>query len=829
MAERTHEIKAEQTYLDDAWKLREAHRRQLQSDGPAVAGANSKAQSAIASSSQALLRQFDSEHAPAAFGRLDYDEATRAKKLVDGPVYVGKQLIWSTDSDPVVVPWQSPMAQPFYTARAGDDSGVERKRTFNFKGLKLVDFEDLLLAEIEGKIRSLDNGQVLEPSNGSDALLEDLERARDGRMRDIAKTIQEAQFELISASPDQVLVIQGGPGTGKTAIALHRVSWLLFNHPEISPESTVVVGPNRAFLKYIDQVLPDLGNRSVRMTDMNGLLSGGALTISKKDPPRTAFLKGDLRMMRLLKDGLRLRLRAPEQDLEFRRLGRRGRITTNEISDYLRHASFNSYSQGRDDFRSWMYSRVIQQVKGDQDDARKLIDRDIDRCWPVLNARGFVYDLLSSPERLLQAAGEDFSAQDVLLLRKETASRVGEQVWTDADVPLVDSADFLINGRATSGFAHIVVDEAQDLTPMQIEMLKRKSITGSMTLVGDIAQATGSHAVVDWTPILEQLEGRLPVNLEALKFGYRVPKEVHDFSLPLLRSIAPDLEAPMAVRSVGIAPVLVKAPEDELLAVAARRASEEIRSHESVAVICPDDRASDLAGRLEAVGVGVNRADAESVGPGVTLIPASEVKGLEFESVLVVDSDGIALQEGGGLRLLYIAVTRTTKRLTMVFSKSAIPLDLSPVGFDQDDGTLTSRLDGALDPVVDETVAELEVLLEGLTLAQRVEVVRELTRRISASGDSERLGREDEDFSRLEESDYFDEPNSLSERARKALLERFPTLFDEYPRAYSAWSDDEDEHLSDLVERGFSVREIAEALGRQPGAIRSRLNKFRDI
>ena len=531
-------------------------------------------------------------------------------------------------------------------------------------------------------------------------------------------------------------------------------------------------------------------------------------------------------MGKLLRNGLLLRLRAPEEDLEFRRLGRRGKITTEDVSDYLRHASFTSYSQGREDFRNWMYSRVIEQVKGDQSDARKLIDRDIERCWPSLNARGFVYDLLSSPERLLEAAGEDFSAQDVLVLRKESASRVGEQIWTEADAPLVDLADFLINGRTTTGFNHIVIDEAQDLTPMQIDMLKRKSTNGSMTLVGDIAQATGSHAIVDWTPILDQLAGRLPVNLQSLKFGYRVPKEVHDFSLPLLKVIAPDLEAPTAVRSVGMAPVLVKASGDDLLKLGAMRATQEVRLPESVAVICPDDRTSALHDLLVRTGVDVNSADVEQGKPGVTLIPASEVKGLEFESVIVVDSEGIARQAGGGLRLLYIAITRSTKRLAIVYSQSAIPLDPPSADPDREKKWPTSPVDKDEEMAVFQTVAEFEKVLRKLPAAQQRAVAGELSRRIAASDDSELVEHTEGDKSLLEESDYFVEPNSLSKQAKDALLERFPTLFDDHPRAYSAWTVDEVAHLQSLVDRGFSVSDMAEALGRQPGAIRSRLRKF---
>ena len=826
MADRPDEIKAEQAYLDHARGLREERRRFLQDGDSAQAGADPKAQAAIFKANQRELREYPNPDDPAAFGRLDFDPQFDLRDIVAGPVYVGYLRIQSTNRQDVVTPWQSPLARPYYTARVGDDSGLKRKRTFNFSGLKLIDFEDFLLEEIEEDIKTLNDAGQLAMQGRFDALLDDLEKTRDGRMRDIAKTIQEAQYELISSPPDQILVIQGGPGTGKTAIALHRVSWLLFNRPEMAPEAVVVVGPNRAFLKYINQVLPDLGNRNVRMTDMNGLLNGSPLTISRRESVRASFLKGDLRMGKLLRNALRLRLRAPEQDLEFRRLGRRGKITTGEVSDYLRHASFTSYSQGREDFRNWMYSRVIEQVKGDQSDARKLIDRDIERCWPSLNARGFVYDLLSSPERLLEAAGEDFSAQDVLVLRKESASRVSEQIWTEADAPLVDLADFLINGRTSTGFNHIVVDEAQDLTPMQIDMLKRKGTNGSMTLVGDIAQATGSHAIVDWTPILDQLAGRLPVNLQSLKFGYRVPKEVHDLSLPLLKVIAPDLEAPTAVRSVGMAPVLVKASADDLLKLGAMRATQEVRLPESVAVICPDERMSALHDLLVRTGVDVNRADAEQGKPGVTLIPASEVKGLEFESVIVVDSEGIAHQAGGGLRLLYIAITRSTKRLTIVYSESAIPLGPTSADPDREETSRTSPVEKDWELAVSRTVADFEKVLENLPVAQQRAVARELTRRVAASDHSELVERTEGGKSLLEESDYFDEPNSLSKQAKDALLERFPTLFDDHPRAYSAWTVDEVAHLQGLVDRGFSVSDIAEALGRQPGAIRSRLRKF---
>ncbi len=675
----------EQAYFTHARDVREA-KRAARSAAPSAAGDN-KAASRLKANAEADDTLGDPSDA-AAYLRIDTEDET---------FYVGRAGVRDDAGDVLVYSWKARFVQGLASATAHDPGDVLRQRRYHVQPVNTItETSDTVFAELARRIAALED---LDPGQdpvayvmGEDSLLVDaLEQERKPEMRQIVETIQAAQAALISADAEQLLVVQGGPGTGKTAVALHRVSSLLYEG-DVAPDEVLVIGPNPTFTRYISKVLPELGDEHVRQTDVTGLL-GKPVTVNVKEDPAAARLKGDDRMVDVLAKGLRDRLRFPTEDQPFtvRGVSWRVRLEPNELAALIDDESDKPYSVGRGAFRERLASEIAvkarRRAKDDGDrltgDVRDLldateIDNAVERIWPQLSPQSYVRDLFGSLVRLASAAqGTSLTVGEIQLLRRASAQRMSEQSWSREDVVLLDHAAAEMGGENES-YRHIVVDEAQDLSPMQWLAIRRRSANGAFTVVGDIAQSTGLWARDSWDDVVALLRSPLPHESVELKYGYRVPRQVMDLAAKLLPTAAPGVTAPLVVRDAPRAPQL----REEEPASVARAVLEAIQEHSGkgrfLGVVCPDARREEIVAALRDEDINWDDADNGALGASINLVSPVAAKGLEFDAVVVVDPAEIVGAGPHGERMLYIALTRTTKYLDVVYPVGTLPQALAP-------------------------------------------------------------------------------------------------------------------------------------------------------
>ena len=653
---------SDQAHFDSAWEARERARSTLNNTAGAAAGPRAGARE-VAKGGRQLAENLGDSSEAVAFGRIDDGEEL---------TYVGKHVITNTDRDVVVVSWKSKAAVPYYKATVKDPLGLVSRRAFQTKGNKILSFEETVFRDLEARVQELTDSQLIAID---DTLLKDLDKDRSNEMRDIVQTIHATQFHLIERPLNELLVVQGGPGTGKTAVALHRVSWLLYNHSDtLSPEDVLVIGPNRAFTQYIRSVLPALGDRAVQHVDLRRL--GPQPSTGRVEDPQTTRLKGELRMAELLAQALRNRVRPPsEKEIRIETsLGVRS-IQAKGLVDGIARLRSVPYAAGRNSLRTLM-DGAIRATSGRPTAEPASLDSALDRIWPSLTAPRFIQELLGSRQRLTAAAGDQFTARDIDRLYRPPAANLGTEEWSDVDVALVDEADWLING-SKRGADHIVIDEAQDLSPMQLRSVARRSSNGSFTVVGDVAQSTGWWAHDSWDDVLEALTRKgTPQRLEELQYGYRVPLQVYDVAKPLLPLIAPELSPPLVIREAPQAPHLQWAEPDDVIELAVDQAQQHAGRGRFVGVIVPDHAIDAVAAAFRAAEVNFKSASSGELGQSINLMSAVESKGLEFDAIVVVEPAQIGRQNSHGLRHLYIALTRTTKYLSVVYSEPMAEIGL---------------------------------------------------------------------------------------------------------------------------------------------------------
>ncbi len=655
------ELKLEQDYFDRAWEHRERMRRNL-TDAPAAAAGPIAQAAQVREAAQRKLAQIAGPNEPIAFGRFNTQ---------DEQFYIGKHAISNEERDILVINWQMPIAEPYYKASYADPLGVMLKRSFTTEGNKVVDFDDIVFADLAAKV-----AELTEPERWGidDTVLRDLEVDRTGEMRDIVQTIHAAQYELIRAPLDGVLIVQGGPGTGKTAVALHRVSWLLFNHrSELSSNQVLVVGPNPTFTRYIRSVLPGLGEADVAHRDLRSL--GPQPSHRRPEDAETARLKGDERMATLLRAALAQRVRFPERAKEVEVGAGSGAIfDQHEIDAALqRFLPLPTYNMGRGRFRIWLNDESSRRARDASRVTAGAVDAVLERIWPSLTPQSFLRELLGSRDRLLAAAGDRFTAGDVGRLMRPPAERVTEERWSDADVALLDEADELINGFQPE-YAHIVVDEAQDLSPMQLRSVCRRSMRRSFTIVGDLAQSTGPWARESWQSIADAVSPDAQVTFRELELGYRVPRQVYEFAALLLPLIAPSLAAPRVVRDGPAGPDLLQVDSEDLAETAVIAAREYAGRGLFVGIVVADDLRESVRDELARHHVRYSDTHDGVLGLSINLASPDDAKGLEFDAVVVVEPQAIADGSTYGLRKLYVALTRTTRYLTVVHTGVALPI-----------------------------------------------------------------------------------------------------------------------------------------------------------
>jgi DNA helicase IV len=651
------ELALEQKYFDRALECREASRAHLRDAPGAAVGAGAAA--GVKSFVDDRIEKMGAPDSAVAVGRLDLEPAESR--------YIGRDAIWE-GADVLVVSWQARAAAPFYTASVDDPVGVSRKRTFKTEGNTVVDFEDLVFEQLAEDIAALDEPSV------SDALLDDLKRSRTGEMHEIVATIQAAQYELLRSDLDQLLVVQGGPGTGKTVVALHRVSWLLYNHPDrLSSEQVLVVGPSSTFVRYIRGVLPALGDRDIDQRDLAGLAP--KVRLGRHENADLTRLKGEPRMKALIERGLRDRIGLPDDELELTVPGRSVvRFDRKRLAEQVGLLRNQPYTIGRTRLRAWFRDELAK--KNLKEVPAELLDNVLDRIWPNLTAAAFLRELFGSEGRLLRAAGDDFSAREVQRLYRRSAERISQEQWAPADLPLLDYAEEEIAGRQRQRYGHIVVDEAQDLSPMELSMLKRRSLRGSMTVLGDLAQSSGQWARESWDDVIDHLRGELPAHVEHLEYGYRVPRQIFELASRVLPVAAPNIPAPTVVRDGPEDPRLLTVTEDERADTIAAEAMGYAAHGHSVGIISPDLLRPAVVDALERQGVAWRDADKDGVGGGINLVAPITAKGLEFDASVVVEPDAIIASEQRGERLLYVALTRSTQYLSVVYTSPPAILEL---------------------------------------------------------------------------------------------------------------------------------------------------------
>ena len=497
-------------------------------------------------------------------------------------------------------------------------------------------------------------------------------------MRDIVATIQPDQDDIVRAGADQTVCVQGAPGTGKTAVGLHRVAYLLYAHAErMHRGGVLVIGPNRAFLAYIRNVLPALGELDVTQTSVTDLLA--TVPVRAADPERAAAVKGDARMAEVLRRALWLQVTEPAESIMLVRGSRRWRVSARELAELaeeLRRRGVR-YGTGRE-MLSHRIAHVIltrMEASGETCDDRthESVRRSapvraaVSASWPKADPVRQVFRLLSDPGLLAAAADGLLEPEEqAAILWVKPPRGPGSARWSPADAVLIDEARDLI--ERTPSLAHVVVDEAQDLSPMECRAIGRRCATGSATVLGDIAQGTTAWATPGWPQLLAHL-GKQDAGLRILDTGYRVPSQILDFASRLLRHIAPGLSPATSVRqdagSLVITPATAQALPDALTDACA----DALSRPGSAAVIAADDQVPALSHILSRAGLAHEVLSGGGDSQPLTLVPVTLAKGLEFDQVIVVEPGRIAIGETRGLQRLYVALTRAVSRLTVLHAE----------------------------------------------------------------------------------------------------------------------------------------------------------------
>jgi len=679
------------------------------------------------------VQALDNVEARLCFGRLDLATGERR--------YIGRIGISDEHRRELLVDWRAPVAEPFYQATAARPDGVLRRRQISITDRQVTDVQDEVLDLVGFERAGVDGGHVVV---GEGALFASLDAARSTHMRDIVATIQADQDEVVRAPLAGVLVVQGGPGTGKTAVALHRTAFLLYaNRERISRSGVLLVGPNRVFLRYIDQVLPALGEADAVVMATPGELYRGVVATAS-EPDDVVAIKGDVRMARVIAEAVKRRQRTipssrlldvegtmirllPHQVREAREKARRTRSPhnvarktfVNEIMrDLLRALARARNTELDEETRSSLLAELYGSVD---------VRREVNLCWMPLTATRLLRELYARPERLAET-GNVLTRVERQLLRRDAAAP-----WTPADVPLLDEAAELLGEddsaeqaeraraeadrraeieyaeqvqdtfggadfstaeelaaryaeRASYGtvaeqayadrewaFGHVVVDEAQELSPMMWRLLMRRCPTRSFTVVGDVAQTGSAAGATAWADVFGPHVGDRWTQAE-LTVNYRTPQQVMDLAASVLAAGGSSVRAPSSARIGRHEPEFTRIESD--LGGLAEIVESEWRAADpgTVVVITPRD-VHDSAVKLvrDALPEGIVTADTDALSSPISVLTVAGAKGLEFDTVVLVEPAAILREGRHGLNDLYVAMTRPTQRLHVVHAEELPP------------------------------------------------------------------------------------------------------------------------------------------------------------
>ncbi|GAA2717249.1 DNA helicase [Actinoplanes palleronii] len=698
------------------------------------------------------LAQMNSVENGLCFGRLDFS--------ADVPRYIGRIGLFAEDrdQDPLLIDWRAAAARPFYLATAVSPEGVTRRRHLRTRGRVLTGVDDEVL-DIESG-----DGTGREDVTGEAALLSALTANRTGRMRDIVETIQAEQDEVIRSGLAGALVVQGGPGTGKTAVALHRAAYLLYTYrQQLTRSGVLILGPNTTFLRYISQVLPSLAETGVLLATLGDMFPG--VRARAVEPGAVAALKGDLELMLpALENAVADRQTVPDDFAEVDHDGYPLRIDRTVLEDARSAArrTGRPHNVARAVFVTEAIHQLSQQIadrigadplggdnllsEADLAETRRELREDVDvqqalfDFWPVLTPRQVLRDLLTDAGRLEsaglppallrdEAAGwtpadvplldelaELLGVDDTLKVREQSRQRkaaieyaegvleivegsrsldfedVEEEILSAIDV--VDASAFVerhevIDTRTAAEraaadrtwvFGHVIVDEAQELSPMAWRLLMRRCPSRSMTAVGDVAQTSELSGSTTWDQVFEPYVAQR-WRLVELSVNYRTPAEVMAVAGDILAAIDPALRPPRSVRSAGVTPWARRVAPEGLAEELIADVRKEVGAVEPgrVGVLVPARLESSLGAELVAAVPGAAVGEQPDLLNHVVLMTVRQAKGLEFDSVLVVCPDEIIAESPRGLSDLYVAVTRATQRLGILHT-GPLPGVLSSLG-----------------------------------------------------------------------------------------------------------------------------------------------------
>ncbi|TDD18770.1 HelD family protein [Nonomuraea diastatica] len=594
---------------------------------------------------------------PPFFGRLDFGPGSAEHR---GRAYhIGRRHITGEHGGPpVVIDWRAPVSRAFYRASARDPQGVAVRRRFGWSGTTLTSFED----------ERLEQGEEGEEGE-SKILAAEIERPRVGPMRDIVATIQPEQDDLVRAELDTSICVQGAPGTGKTAVGLHRAAFLLYAHRRrLERSGVLVLGPNRAFLGYISAVLPALGEVDVEQTTLERLL--GAVPVTAADSEQAAAVKHDARMATVLRKALYGRISKPVEPVVVPDGSYRWRVDADELRRFVDDTRRETlpYAVGRERVRARVVESIRWQAetRGQTPNAawlRKIgrgVTSSLDVLWPAVKPVEVLYELLRGPGSGPDpAAGVLTDAERAAITWDRPSRSVRSATWSAADLVLLDELAALV--ERPRGYGHVIVDEAQDLSPMECRAVARRSEHGSLTVLGDLAQGTTPWAATSWRERMELL-GKPDARVIALTTGFRVPAAVVDLANTLLAALDVEVPATRSYRADGRLRVTRVANPAKGVVAAVREA---LAFEGSIGVIAAGADVEELAAALRDEGVAASER--------LTVLPAAMAKGLEYDHVIVAEPAAVAEAERRGLNRLYVALTRAVSRLDIVHARPLPP------------------------------------------------------------------------------------------------------------------------------------------------------------
>jgi DNA helicase IV len=598
------------------------------------------------------LRAYTAASGPLYFGRID--------PAGGEPLYIGRHAVANARSELLTINWRAPAAEAFYAATPADPLGLTRRRRLDIEDRAVLGFVDEQLAVGEHHL--------------TDAIVEDITRQRVGEMRQIISTITPDQYELITKRVPGTLVVQGGPGTGKTAVGLHRAAWLLYADRALAREGVLVVGPNRVFIAYISQVLPSLGEQSVEQRPIDALVSGRPWATGESE--ELATLLGSGRMAVLMSRLLWEKVVFPDEPVAMV-VGRVSvEATPDELADVIAEAQTRpTYQAGRERFRDRLADRLVTQVmeraRGGHAASPEAVasavrqtkeyQRLANRCWPRQTPDALVASLFKNRRRLAAAAAGLLTDEEIDLLLASSPAET-RAAMTHSEFALLDEARALIDPELRT-FGHVVVDEAQNLSPMELRMVVRRARRQSMTVLGDIAQRTAEARLSTWETVLGDA-GVERLEIDELLVSYRVP----DDFLRIAATLHPEAAVPEGVRSAPWPAVSVRT--DSVGEVAAELAARLEAEVGSVGVIVP-------AALHDEVAPAVGHEVREGLSSGVNLVDLAAIKGLEFDAAIVIEPAAILEERpDGGRGGLYTALTRSTRALAIVHARP-LPEDLA--------------------------------------------------------------------------------------------------------------------------------------------------------